>query len=63
MSTGQVSLLEYDKIKEVLDKHEAVFVESIGCLEDVKVTLQVNEAGKPRFLSPEPSLSYFMREN
>ena len=47
VNIGQVNLLEHDKIKEVLDKHEAVFDESIGCLKSVKVTLQVNEAAKP----------------
>ena len=56
-----MNLLEHDKIKEVLDKHEAVFDGSIGCLKGVKVTLQVNEAAKPKFLKPR-IVPYLLRE-
>ena len=45
----------------MLDKHEAVFDESIGCLKGVKITLQVNEAAKPRFLKPR-TVPYLLRE-
>ena len=61
VNIGQVNLVEHDKIKEVLDKHEAVFDGSIGCLKDVKVTLQVNETAKPKFLKPR-TVPYLLRE-
>ena len=61
VNIGQVNLLEHDKIKEVLDKHEAVFDGSIGCLKDVQVTLQVNETAKPKFLKPR-TVPYLLRE-
>ena len=56
-----MNLLEHGKIKEVQDKHEVVFDGSIGCLKDVKVTLQVNEAAKPKFLKPR-TVPYLLRE-
>ena len=55
-----MNLLEHGKIKEVLDKHEVVFDGSIGCLKDVKVTLQVNEAAKHKFLKPR-TVPYLLR--
>ena len=61
VNIGQVNLLEHDKIKEVLDKYEAVFDGSLGCLKDAKVTLQVNEAAKPKFLKPR-TVPYLLRE-
>ena len=61
VNIGQVNLLENDKIKEVLDKHKAVFDGSIGCLKDAKVTLQVNKAAKPKFLKPR-TVPYLLRE-
>ena len=61
VNIGQVNLVEHDKIKEVLDKHEVVFDGSIGCLKDVKVTLQVNETAKPKFLKPR-TVPYLLRE-
>ena len=61
VNIGQVNLLEHDKIKEVLDKHEAVFDGNIGCLKDAKVTLHVNEAAKPKFLKPR-TVPYLLRE-
>ena len=62
VNIGQVNLLEHDKIKEVIDKHEAVFDGSLGCLKDAKVTtLQVNEAAKPKFLKPR-TVPYLLRE-
>ena len=56
-----MNLLEHDKIKEVLDKHEAVFDGNIGCLKDAKVTLHVNEAAKPKFLKSR-TVPYLLRE-
>ena len=61
VNIGQVNRLEHDKIKEVLDKHEAVFDGNIGCLKDAKVALQANEAAKPKFLKPR-TVPYLLRE-
>ena len=49
---GRVNLVEHDQLKEVLDKHEAVFDGSLGCLKGVKVDLIVDDKVKPKFLKP-----------
>ena len=49
---GRVNLVEHDQPKEVLDKHEAVFDGSLGCLKGVKVDLIVDDKVKSKFLKP-----------
>ena len=61
VNIGQVNLLEHDKIKDMLDKLKVVFDGSLGWLKDAKVTLQVNEAAKPKFLKPR-TVPYLLRE-
>ena len=61
VTSGQVNLVEHDKLKEVLLKHEAVFDGSLGCMEDVEVTIQVDPKIKPKFLKPR-SVPFVLKE-
>ena len=41
-------------LKEVLDKHAAVFAAEVGCLKDMPVKLKVCDGTKPKFFKPRP---------
>ena len=51
VSSGQVNLLEQDQLKAMLEKHEVVLDGNLGCMKDTKVTLQVDDKVKPKFLN------------
>ena len=58
---GQVHLVQKDPLKEVLDKHPAVFDTSLGCLKGPEVTLLVDEKVKPKFHKPR-TVPFLMKD-
>ena len=50
-----------DKLKELLDKHSALFKKELGTLTGTKATLHIKEGSKPRFFKAR-NIPYVMKK-